>query len=304
MSKITGNKILIVILIIFIVGLFVCLLKINFSNQSAKVPATNLKLQVVTSFYPLYFFTTQIAQDKAEVHNITPSGAEPHDYEPTTMDMVKIENSQLLIINGGNFEGWANNVQNILGKQNTAIVNIGKSFVGPDPHFWLDPMMAKKEVEIITQNLIAIDPLNADFYANNSRLLTDKLEILNNQFKNELSNCQKKDIITAHAAFGYLAREYGLNQISISGLSPDAEPSTKKLTEIADYAKKNQLQYIFFESLVSPKLADTIAQEIGAKTLVLNPIEGITDEDIKNGKNYFTEMQNNLINLKIALQCQ
>lgn len=304
MSKITGNKILIVALIIFIIGLFVCLLKITTNNHPSKTTTTNSKLQIVTSFYPLYFFTTQIAQNKASVHNITPAGAEPHDYEPTTKDMVKIENSRLLIINGGNFEGWANNAQNIIDKQTTTIVNIGRSFVGQDPHFWLDPMMAKKEVEIITQNLIIADPANTDFYNNNSKLLTAKLEILNNQFKTELSNCQKKDIITAHAAFGYLAREYNLNQISISGLSPDAEPSTKKLTEIANFAKKNQIQYIFFESLVSPKLANTIAQEIGAKTLVLNPIEGLTDEDIKNGKNYFTEMQNNLTNLKIALQCQ
>ena len=99
-------------------------------------------------------------------------------------------------------------------------------------------------------------------------------------------------------------REYGLNQVSISGLSPDEEPSPQQLAAIADFAKENNVEYIFFESLVSPKLAETIASEIGAETLVLNPLEGLSDEEINSGKNYFTEMQNNLANLKIALECR
>lgn len=313
MRKIVGYKILIVIFSLLAIGLFVYLLKTNTRTTSSKPTASNSRLQVVTSFYPLYFFTTQIVQDKADVHNITPAGAEPHDYEPTTNDMVKIENSRLLIINGAKLEAWADNIKNILSGQNTTIISVGENLANQntvdggtqirDPHVWLDPVLAKKEVSLIAGNLIMTDPPNSQFYADNSKLLIDKLEILNKQFQTELSNCQKKDIITSHAAFGYLANEYHLNQTSISGLSPDEEPSPKKLAEIAKFAQQNQVDYIFFESLVSPKLASTIAQEIGAKTLVLNPIEGLTDDDIRNGKNYFTEMQNNLTNLKIALQC-
>lgn len=313
MFKTNNYKLSVVIFTILMLIFLIFLLKIAI-NQPPKTTTKNPRLQIVTSFYPLFFFTTQIVQDRADVYNITPAGAEPHDYEPTTKDMVKIENSQILIINGGKFEAWADNVQNILGKQNISIIDINKNLVDQDnvekniqtrdPHFWLDPILAKKEVELITQNLIIADPTNTNFYTNNSKILIDKLENLNTKFKTELSNCQKKDIITSHAAFKYLAQKYNFNQMAISGLSPDEEPTPKQLANTADLAQKNKIQYIFFESLVNPKLANTIAQEIGAKTLILNPIEGLTDEEIKNGKNYFTEMQNNLTNLKIALQCQ
>lgn len=313
MTKTAETKFVIVIFTLLAIGLFVYIQTTNTKTQASKIIKPSSRLQIVTSFYPLYFFTTQIVQDKADVHNITPAGAEPHDYEPTTRDMVKIENSRLLIINGAKLEGWAEDIKNILSGRNTTILSVGEKIANlntmegdiqiRDPHIWLNPVLAKKEIEIITESLIMTDPANSQFYADNAKVLIGKLEILNNQFRTELSTCQKKDIITAHAAFEYLAKEYGLKQTAISGLSPDEEPSPKKLAEVAKFAEQNQVDYIFFESLVSPKLASTIAEEIGAKTLVLNPIEGLTDEEIKNGKTYFTEMQNNLINLKIALQC-
>lgn len=128
--------------------------------------------------------------------------------------------------------------------------------------------------------------------------------MLDKDYRSGLSKCNKKDIITSHAAFGYLAKEYGFNQLAIAGLSPDEEPTLQTLKNISDFAKKNNVQYIFFESLVSPKLSETIANEVGAKTLVLNPLEGLSIQDIAEGKNYFTEMRSNLNQLKIALQCQ
>lgn len=306
MNKINNYKIAIISLIILMVGLFAFLL--NFISKQPLYNQNHSRLQIVTSFYPLYFFTTQITQTKADVHNITPAGAEPHDHEPTTKDMAKIENSDILIINGAKFEGWAEKIKDTINKQSTTILNISenlesKDIIGTDPHFWLDPVLAKKEVEMITNKIIEKDPANQEFYLKNSQALIEKLTNLDNQFKSELANCQTREIVTSHFAFGYLAHEYNLNQTSVSGLSPDEEPSPKKLAEIAKFAQDNKIKYIFFESLVSPKLADTIAQEIGAKTLVLNPIEGITPSEISEGKNYFTEMQNNLINLKIALQC-
>lgn len=308
MSKINLYKFLIAGLIVFAIGLIVFLTSFTNKQMDANTN-TNSRLQVVTSFYPLYFFTNEITQEKVDVYNITPAGAEPHDYEPTAKDMAKIENSDVLIINGGKFEGWSENVKNILNDKNTAIINISENLppqdtIAQDPHFWLDPVLAKKEVEIITKVLIEQDPTNSQSYLENSKTLASKLDSLHNKFATELAGCKNRNIVTAHAAFGYLAREYNLNQTSVSGLSPDEEPSPKKLAEIAKFAKDNNVRHIFFESLVSPKLANTIAQEIGAKTLVLNPLEGISENEIADGKNYFTEMQNNLINLKIALQCQ
>lgn len=283
-------------------------------RQTQVVPNKSDKLQVVTSFYPLYFFTSQITLDKADVYNITPAGAEPHDYEPTTRDLARIEDSSLLVLNGGKLEGWGDRITENLKDKKTLILTVGATIANQeiledgekiqDPHIWLDPILAKKEVDMILQALSQLDPNNSGFYQTNAQALLSKLDTLDSNFRQGLNNCARKDIITAHTAFGYLASEYNFNQVSITGISPDNEPSVQQLAEVAEFAKKNQVKYIFFESLISPKLSQTIASEIGAQTLVLNPIEGLSDEEIKNGKSYFSEMENNLTNLKLALECQ
>ena len=311
--KINIKKILAIVIVLLVIATLGYFAKIRL-NQMQAIQNISDKPQIVTSFYPLYFFTSQIALEKADVYNITPAGAEPHDYEPSTQDMAKIENSTMLVLNGGKLEAWGDKIKENLKDKKTLIITAGKDIANQqvtednqiiqDPHIWLDPMLAKKEVELITQGLIKIDPVNSNYYQTNAQNLLVKLDNLNIEYRQGLNSCVKKDIITSHAAFGYLASEYHLNQIPISGLSPDAEPTVKKIIEIANFAKKNQIKYIFFESLVSPKLSQTIASEIAAQTLVLNPIEGLSDEEIKNGKNYFTEMESNLNNLKIALQCQ
>lgn len=275
--------------------------------------SSSKKISVVASFYPLYFFASQIAGDKATVYNVTPSAAEPHDYEPTTQDIATIEDSQLLILNGGKLEAWGDSIKNTLQGTKTAVIVVGENLANrnmmennvgiPDPHVWLDPPLAKAEAFAIAQELEKIDPTDAAVFETNMAVLNSKLDALDQEYRSGLSNCQKKDIITAHAAFGYVAADYGLNQVSISGLSPDEEPSPAKLADITDFAKKNSVKYIFFESLVSPKLAQTIANEVGVQTMVLNPIEGLTDQESSAGKTYLTEMASNLAHLKIALQC-
>ncbi len=271
------------------------------------------KLQVSTSFYPLYFFSQSIGGNKANVQNITPAGSEPHDYDPTTQDIVRIERGNMLVLNGG-VEAWADKViQNLNGSKvkiiiagdkliNKEIVEEGKK--QKDPHIWLDPVLAKKEVSKITAGYIEIDPPNSTYYKTNETVLATKLDELDTKFREALENCQRKNFITSHAAFGYLASRYGLNQVAISGLSPDEEPSAQQLAQVAAFAKEHSVKYIFFESLVSPKLSETVAHEIGARTLVLDPIEGLSDDDSKQGKNYFTIMEENLKNLQEALQCR
>ncbi len=270
--------------------------------------------QIVTSFYPLYFFTTSIVGGNMPVYNITPAGAEPHDYEPTTQDIARIEDSALLILSGNSLEAWGTKMKTILANTGTNVITVADTLAtehitkdgkeSPDPHVWLDPVLAKKEVQAIAEAVQAIDPEHASIYADNARALMAKLDTLDTTFRTGLNNCQKKDIITSHAAFGYLANAYGLNQVAISGLSPDEEPSVQTLSSVADFARTNHIRYIFFESLVSPKLSDTIAREVGAQTLVLNPLEGLNDEEIQRGQTYFTVMEQNLDNLKIALACQ
>lgn len=274
---------------------------------------TSSKPQVVTSFYPLYFFASQIAGDKADLSNITPAGAEPHDYSPTAQQLVQIEHSDLLILNGGGFEPWGENIQENINTEKTQLVIAGECLITQevvedgekilDPHVWLSPVLAEQMVEKIRTGLVQTDPENATYYNSNAEELKLKLHSLDTEYKQNLSRCAEKNVITSHAAFGYLASTYGLNQVAIIGVSPEAEPSPQELAQVAKFAKDNHVKYIFFESLVSPKLSQTIATEVGAQTLVLNPLEGLTDYEVAQGKDYFSEMRNNLANLKKALQC-
>ncbi|NTU66826.1 MAG: zinc ABC transporter solute-binding protein [Candidatus Moranbacteria bacterium] len=299
------------VLLIAIVGV-VYYANRNIKHSSEKVQSG--KIQVTASFYPLYFFASQIGGDKANVANVVPSGAEPHDYEPTAKDMAGMEKSNLIILNGGGLEAWGADIQKNIDIQKTKIVFAGEGLTTEqmmeegkartDPHVWLAPSLAKMMVDKIAQGFKTADSSNDAYYQANADKLKKDLEDLDQEYKKGLSNCSEKNIITSHAAFGYMAKEYGLNQVSIAGLSPDAEPSPSQLADISNFAKANNVKYIFFESLVSPKLSETIASEVGAKTLVLNPMEGLSEEEIANGENYLTAMRDNLINLKIALQCQ
>lgn len=301
------NKILLIIILLVLLGGGFYLV-----NQRHNTLGSNGKLQVYTSFYPLYFFATQIAGDKADIHNITPAAAEPHDYDPTAQDIANIEKGNMLILNG-DVEAWGDKIKNNLKETNGEVVTAGEGLLTKqlteegetmrDPHVWLDPSLAKKEAAKITEGFIKVDPANTATYQQNEKQLDAKLDQIDAEYKKGLANCQSKDIITSHAAFAYLASRYGLQQVAIAGLSPDAEPSAQQLADVANFAKKNNVKYIFFESLVSPKLSDTIAEEVGAKTLVLDPLEGIPQDEIKQGQNYFTIMNQNLHNLQTALQC-
>lgn len=307
MKRIVKTSFIFLVAGIIIVGLFFVW------RQIAKPLAVDKRLPVVASFYPLFFMAQQIGGDKAEVVNIVPAGAEPHDYEPTAQDMMRLENSRLIILNGGGLEAWSNNLEQNIDPKKTVIIVAGKDLVSQsltdngqtrlDPHIWLDPPLAKKMLANILKGFIQADPANQIYYQANAAALQARLTSLDTSYRQGLSHCQKKDIITSHAAFGYLATTYGLTQIPIAGLSPDAEPSPQQLANIIKFSKLNQVKYIFFESLTSPKLAQTIASELGAQTLVLNPLEGLTDQELAQGENYLSIMQANLKNLEIALVC-
>ncbi|OMF94295.1 zinc ABC transporter substrate-binding protein [Paenibacillus sp. FSL R7-0337] len=172
---------------------------------------------------------------------------------------------------------------------------------GLDPHVWLDPVMAIQEVKTIEAALSAAFPGNAAAFHANSDAYIAKLEKLDQDFRAGLQNTKRKDFITQHAAFGYLAQQYGLTQVPIAGLSPEQEPSAAQMAKIVEFAKANKVTTIFFETLVSSSVADTIAQEIGAKTAVLNPIEGLTEEDAARNLDYLGLMRQNLEALIQAL---
>ena len=300
------KKLITAIIVIAVIGL-------GFLVTQRAGPKTSNKLQVETSIYPLYYFTTQIAGDKAEVTNITPAGAEPHDYDPSAGDIAKIEKGNLFILNGV-IEAWGDKIKANLQGTNVQVVTAGQGLFTQhvmeegqnqiDPHVWLDPVLAKQEAHAIAEGLIKIDPANTQYYMENEKALDSKLDALDAAYKTGLAGCQENNIITSHAAFGYLASRYGLTQVTVTGLSPDAEPSAQQLANVVAFAKSHHITYIFFEKLISPKLSETVATEIGAKTLVLDPIEGVSDADMKAGKNYYTIMLDNLKNLQTALLCK
>ncbi|MFA5954069.1 MAG: zinc ABC transporter substrate-binding protein [Patescibacteria group bacterium] len=296
-------------ILMILIALFV-----NSQEQFAAFNTTtkNDKLKIVTSFYPLYFFTTVLAGEHADITNITPAGAEPHDYEPTASDVAKISGADLVVVNGI-VEPWLPSMRDELSANGSLLVaskdfatpnfTTGKKLTTVDPHVWLSPRIAKEMIQRIADALVAEDSTNAIDYRNNETYLQKQLTELDNSFTTGLSQCQKKNFITSHDAFSYLADAYGLKQISIAGLSPDAEPSPQELASVAALAKSENIHYVFFESLASPKLSQTIAEEIGATILPLNPLEGLTQQEMTSGKTYFSEMTQNLTNLRTALEC-
>ena len=306
-------KIIAFILGIAFIAVISYLLNVGVFKHTVSTNTAGKKLQVTASFYPMYFFASQIGGDKADIMNITPAAAEPHDYEPTTQQIVKINQSNMLVLNGGIMEAWGNKIKDQLTGSNTLIVTAGEGLINKDlnengqkildPHVYMDPILAKKQVAVIEKGFEKIDPKDALYFQANAKKLEGELDQLNAEFKQGLSNCKQKDFITSHAAFGYLAAQYGINQVSISGVSPDEEPSSQKLAEITQLVKQKDIKIIFFESLVSPKLSETIANETGAKTMVLDPIEGITSDGVKAGHTYLTVMRDNLVALQAALQC-
>ncbi len=170
-----------------------------------------------------------------------------------------------------------------------------------DPHVWLNPMNAMKQAENIKNALVQADEANRDYYEANYKEFSENLSALDDKFKQELGNLKRKEIVVAHAAFGYLTDAYDLKQIAIRGISPQEEPSATKMAEISKFAKANDVKFIFFETLTSPRLAEVLAREVGAQTMVLNPLEGLTEDEIKAGKDYISVMEDNLERLKKAL---
>lgn len=272
--------------------------------------------KVETTFYPLAEFTAQVGRELVSVNTLVPAGTEPHDFEPSTQDIAKMHNSKMVIYNGAGFEGWLDKVLPDVQKSGVMTVDSSQNISllmadtdhdegsGQDPHIWLDPVLAQQQVINIENALIKADPANEAFYRENAEVYLQKLAALHTEFKTGLSSCKQDTVVTSHAAFGYLAKRYNFKVQPISGLSPDEEPSTQRMAEIAELVKEKKIKYVFFEEMVSPVLANTIAKEAGVNTLVFNPLEGLTPEDIIAGKEYISVQRENLQNLRTALECQ
>jgi zinc transport system substrate-binding protein len=268
----------------------------------------------------MYDFAVKIGGDKVTVTNLVPAGVEPHDWEPAAADVAGLETADVFIFNGAGMEHWAADILESLQNERLVVAEASKGITlmegrheedeedadaeedeGYDPHVWLNPMNAKVEMRNIKDALAQADPGNRDYYEANYARYAGELDALDQAFREGLAPLPNKDIIVAHQAFGYLCAAYGLNQVPIEGLSPDSEPDPVRMAEIIDFAGEHQVKVIFFEELVSPKVAETIANAIGAETDVLSPIEGLSDEEQAAGDDYFSVMRQNLESLKAAL---
>ena len=270
-------------------------------------------LAVTTSIYPLYFLAAEIGGERVTLQNVVPAGAEAHDYEPTARDLANLTDSAVVILNGGGLEPWAENLTAVIG-QAAELVFASEGLADrkidhdgeleTDPHIWLSPNLAAQMADKVAAALIKVDPDGKSYYEMNLVGLKDRLAILDSEFQYGLADCSRRDFVVSHAAFGYLADDYDLVQMPIAGLEPQAEPTPRELTELTEYVRASNIHYIFFEEMASPKLAETLAKEVGAATLVLNPIEGLSEAQIVVGQDYLSEMRNNLNNLKMALECR
>ena len=270
-------------------------------------------VRVVASFYPIAEFARQVGGSLVEVTTITPPGTEPHDYEPTGREVAKMHDANVMFYNGSGVDAWAERLAPELKLRGVPAVRMGSAIdllasyegeeTATDPHFWLDPILAAKEVALIRDTLSTVDAKNGATYAKNADAYLARLASLDAEFVSGLASCRQRTVITSHAAFAYLAKRYGFEVISISGISPEQEPSAGRMSEIAAIARAKGMTAIFFETLVSPKLSETIASEIGATTLVFNPLEGLSEEETAAGEDYESVMRQNLRNLKIGMVC-
>lgn len=275
------------------------------------------KVNVVTTFYPIYEFTQEIGGTDIHVINLLPVGVEPHDWTPRSQDIINTSKAQLFLYNGAGLEGWVPNFLKGLesgSKVQTVEVSHGVDYImtdeatdnndtlHTDPHTWVSPKSALIMAANIKDSLQTVDPEHKAGYEERYNVLVAKLQALDSKFQTELAKLPNHEIVVSHQAFAYLARDYGLTQHAIMGLSPDAEPRGQDMVALTDLVKKEGIKYIFFEELVSDKMAKTLAAEAGVSTMVLNPVEGLTQKQEKNGDNYFTLMEKNLQNLILALQ--
>jgi len=275
----------------------------------------------VTAFYPLQFVAQRVAGDHATVTNLTQPGAEPHDVELTPRQVASVTTASLVIYEKG-FQPAVDEA--VTQSENPEVIDTttavplrpltvsdddrgqgdvtGDADHGAlDPHVWLDPTVVSQIAGAVEGRLMIIDPAHAADYARNTRMLDQDLRKLDRAFRTGLRHCVRTEFITTHAAFGYLAERYHLTQIGISGLSPDSEPSPARIAEVQRVAREQRLTTIFSETLVSPALAEAIAGDLGLRTDVLDPIEGVTDQS--RGNDYISIMESNLTALRKAGGC-
>jgi zinc transport system substrate-binding protein len=292
-------------------------------------------ISVVASFYPVAEAAERIGGDRVEVTNLTPAGTEPHDLELTPDQVGELEDADLVLYLGQGFQpavaeiaerrdggsvdlletidleaGAAEALEAQEASEEAEAAGEGEAAdeeeheeSGLDPHFWLDPQLMTDAVDEAQAALSEASPEDAETFQANAQAYEDELAALDDELATGLGSCERDQIVTSHAAFFYLAQRYGLTQLPISGLSPESEPDADRLAELADQIEAEGITTVFYETLVSPDVAETLAREAGVETAVLNPIEGLTPDQVDAGDDYISVMRDNLAALHDSLGC-
>lgn len=294
------------------------------TGAQQSVPAG--KLKVVASFYPIYDYAKNVGGERIEASMLIPSGVEPHEFEPSVSDIRSISEADVFIYNGADMEPWADRVVGGAGNENLTLVDTSRGIAllesgaghehhhetaeagedehgGHDPHFWLDPNLAKIQVANIRDGLIAADPEGKQYYEKNAAAYMAKLDSLDSRISAAMSGCAKQEFLVTHATMGYFCARYGCEQVAITGVDPEAEPSPADLAAIIDQAREHGINAVFVESMMDPRSATTISNEIGGTVLTLNSVHGLTAEEAASGEDYISLMDANLANIKKGLDC-
>ena len=299
-------------------------------NKTISEPENSDALTVYTTVYPLTYFTERIGGDHVNVESVYPAGSNEHTFDPTQKDMMSLADADLFFYIGLGLEGFVENAKKTLANENVTMIATADSVSDDqlegnqvehhdedsheeeshedhnhgeiDPHLWISPQISVHLASSIKDALIEKDAKNADIYTTNYEKLVDELEALNAEFTDMANDSANKTFFVSHAAFGYLASEYGLEMVAVAGLNSQDEPSQKELTEIVNLAKEKNIKTILFEQNVSSNLAEVIQNEVGAQASTMHNLGVLTQQDIDNNEDYFTLMKKNLDTLKAALQ--
>ena len=294
---------------LLLIAIILCLMTSMVSGANAG------RLTVVASVFPLFDFAREVAGPAADVRLLLPPGVDPHSWEPRPSDIVNLSQADIFVYTSEKMEPWADNIARAVKDRGVALVQVmdspaftstidGSQDHEEDPHFWLDLSLSARTVERFGSLLASQDPENKDSFSANAGAYARRLEQLDQDFMTGLKECGSRRLVTGgHAAFGHLARRYDIKQLSVYGLSPDAEPTPRHLVSIVNVVKDNKVRTIFSEELMNPRMARVLSQETGARVMVLNPGANLTAAQWREGLTFHEIMDRNLKTLREGLEC-
>ncbi len=308
MKRTTITLLAVIIVILIVAGTAIA---VFFASPAADVDSS--KLRVLATFYPLYDFAINVGGEKIDASILVPETIDVHDFDPTPSAIQAVATADVLIYNGAGLEPWISDIVNSAGNPNLVLVDTSQGIslipvsaqfqrAGQtvDPHIWLDPVLVKQQVNNILEGLIQADPENSEYYTQNAQAYNAKLDDLNNQAIEATTDVATSYFVTFHESFVYFANRYNLTQIPIAGPFQE-EPTPSDIQSVINAIKEYKLLYVGYESLENPAIPQSIGSQTNATLILMDPIEGITAQDQAAGKNYIILMQENIMNIGLAL---